>query len=788
MAAAKAKNAGSLLAALSAGAGAFASFAGDQAGKFATTMRNWSQKLDHWGKIITGAQQVAQGIKTGNIGVALAGAFDAAAAAFSKKDADGKETNTTAKNFERYSRMATLVAAGQAAAKSDPPAIDKILDAAMGLAGELNLLKKGGDAAKITAAATRLGVAIAGKDPQAISAAALGLAESIQLAKLQDDDDAADGNKEDKQKIIDRYARANRVVKVAAQAIQAAAKKPRPDYASALDATAQMIAEFTEDKRLDEAARVTAAMDKWTKAIQSKDEMAILQAGVAFGEAIRGLRDSIHEQRDKSKVEAQAQLGPGGKLPEGDAGEIPDFQPGPPDLLPSNPIDPGIVGAMPAIDPSSPSSPSSPTAPDTRGRSNTPNANYTVVAGDTLSGIAQRFKTSVATLRTLNSQLVNDAIYAGQRLNVPGAESISISGDPRQRYDAALKRLTSQSSFDPSSEIFIDYCSAHKALSGEANCPPEPQGFANRPNEIVAVNEEGIVEMLGSKGLVTIDDALLSMLDRIADASNGNGNVAAGTPGQVLLWNDGRVVSTPAMTADLATLLNHGNPLSYDSGQGISGLDRPWQRVGQAGAHGVLTSGVYQLGTYPISRFMGINLPAGSRIRFADPHFAGDSRLFTIFEPGTKRFLAWDGHAPVGGTPHNFYHVNQKGMYGLFGRSNHANLTPAEIPAARGLRVLRVGGRVFLLVGVAVDAAYLTRSVQQSIEQGTPDPAIAQAVRTVGGWGGAWAGAKLGCAGGAAAGVETGPGMALTCLAGGVIGGFAGSFGADWIADMISKD
>jgi LysM repeat protein len=784
MAAAKAKNAGSLLAALSAGAGAFASFAGNQAGKFATTMRNWSQKLDRWGKIITGAQQVAQGIKTGNVGVALAGAFDAAAATFSKKDADGKETNTTAKNFERYSRMATFVAAGQAAAKSDPPAFDKIVDAAIGLAGELNMIKKGGDAAKITAAATRLGVAIAGKNPQAISAAALGLAESIQLAKVQDDD-SPDGNKEDKQKIIDRYARANRVVKVAAQAIQAAAKKPRPDYASALDATAQMIAEFTDDKRLDEAAKVTAAMDKWTKAIQSKDEMAILQAGIAFGESIRGLRESIHEQRDKSKVEAQAQLGPGEKLPEGDAGEVPDVELGSPDLLPSNPIDPGIVNSMPAIDPSSPSSPA---VPDTRGRSNTPNANYTVVAGDTLSGIAQRFKTSVDTLRTLNSQLVNDAIYAGQRLNVPGAESVSISGDARQRYDAALKRMTSQGSFDPNSEIFVDYCSAYKALSGQANCPPEPQGFANRPNEIVVVNEKGIVEMMGSNGVVRIDEALLSMLDQIADASNGNGNVAAGSPGQVLLWNDGRVVSTPAMTADLATLLSHGHPLSYDSGHGISGLDRPWQRVGQAGAHGVLTSGMSQLGTYPISRFMGVNLPAGSRIRFADPTFAGDSRLFTIFEPGTKRFFAWDGHAPVGGTPHNFYHVNQKGMYGLFGLSNHANLTPAEIPAARGLRVLRIGGRVFLLVGVALDAAYLTRSVEQSIEQGTPNPAIAQAIRTVGGWGGGWAGAKLGCAGGAAAGVETGPGMALTCLAGGVIGGFAGYFGADWIADMISKD
>ena len=97
-------------------------------------------------------------------------------------------------------------------------------------------------------------------------------------------------------------------------------------------------------------------------------------------------------------------------------------------------------------------------------------------------------------------------------------------------------------------------------------------------------------------------------------------------------------------------------------------------------------------------------------------------------------------------------------------------------------------GRAFLLIGIAVDAAYLTQSVAQSVEQGTPRPAIAQAIRTVGSWGGAWAGAKLGCAAGGLAGVETGPGMALTCLAGGIVGGFAGYFGADWIADMISED
>lgn len=448
MAATKAKNAGGLLAALSAGAGAFAKFADNQAGKFATTMRRWSEKLDRWAKVITGAQNVAKGIKTGNVGVALGGAFDAVAAGFSKKDADGKETSTKTQNFERYARMAKFAAAGQNAAKADPPAFDQIVDSALGIAGELDLLKKGGDAAKITSNATRLGVAIASKDPQAISAAALGLAEAIQTAKVPDDesDGQPGGSPEEKKKaIMDAYARANRVVTVAAQAIKAAAKKPRPDYASALDASAQLIAEFTEDKRLDAAAKVTATMDAWTKAIHSKDEGAILRAGLAFGESIRDLRTSIHEHKEKAKADAQAKLEAGESMPAEDAGEVPDVDLGPPELLPSRQLEFGLVGLAPAVDPESPMAQSAPAD----SKADTPDANYTVVQGDTLGGIAQRFNTSVATLHALNPQLAGDMIYRDQRLNVPNADvplkpgvSSSMTWQIDPRYVAEADRRT----------------------------------------------------------------------------------------------------------------------------------------------------------------------------------------------------------------------------------------------------------------------------------------------------------------------------------------------------------
>ena len=191
-------------------------------------------------------------------------------------------------------------------------------------------------------------------------------------------------------------------------------------------------------------------------------------------------------------------------------------------------------------------------------------------------------------------------------------------------------------------------------------------------------------------------------------------------------------------------------------------------------------TGVYQLTTFPITRFNGVPLPPGARIRFADRTrlFKGvmPKRLFEILSGDGKGYYAWDAHAPVGKTPHDFYHVNQKGRHGLFGDSNHAPLTGGNLSQARYLRYLKLGGRLSLVVGVAVDSVQLEKAVVRSLKEGSVKPFADQAIRSASGWAAAWAGAKAGVALGGRAGIKVGPGIAMTAI-GGLIGGVAGYFG-----------
>lgn len=444
MTAAKAKSPGSLLAALSDGAAAFAGFAGDKAGAFAKKMTDWSKKLEKWGNVVSGGEKVVAGIKNKDPGAALSGAFDAAGAFVSKKDETGEETSSKAKDLQRYSRMAGFVSAGQKAAKGAPPNYGGVVEAAMGLATELKT--KGGkapkaleDANRIVASASRLSSAVQSNNPEAIVEAALGLAQTIQTTRYDDPDPNpnakdtdGDGISDDREKVLKRYSTASSIVKFAGSAITAASAKPRPNYTAALSAGTQLIADLTENKRVDQAAVIASKLDAWTNAIKSKNEAAIIDAGKAFGESIMAMKSLIEQERDEAKKAAQAKMAPGENLEGDDGGAIPSTSFGEVVELrgtvkPNGPETEGAESEVTegadteGLEALPTTTPVTPRAPMT-GREATPGANYSVVPGDTLSGIAQRFKTTVARLRTLNPQLVNDKIYLGQRLNVPGAE------------------------------------------------------------------------------------------------------------------------------------------------------------------------------------------------------------------------------------------------------------------------------------------------------------------------------------------------------------------------------
>ena len=382
--------------------------------------------------------------------------------------------------------------------------------------------------------------------------------------------------------------------------------------------------------------------------------------------------------------------------------------------------------------------------------------------------------------------------------NAVPQQSSTTPDSAQTTYRSARETLLQQGpDIDPRSSAFQQYGRACEALASSGEPPSdEPTGVLIPADRMLAVGESGQVELLSGSDLVVLGEDLFPVLDDVASASQTGQLPAAAAVNpmqQVLLWSDGRAAFVPPLTADLATLLIQGQPATFDAAEGIGGLDKPWERVRDAGMHSVLTSGLYQLGSHPLSHFNGVSLPPGSRIKFADVgrlmQGQMETRLVTVFQRGTNRYYAWDAHLPVGNQPHSYWHVNQKGMSsGLFGQANHSPLTPGQIAQARNLRYIRVGGRVLFVAGILVDGYALYNSAAQSVEQETPRPVVAQVVRTVGGWGGAWAGAKLGCAGGALAGAETGPGLVLTCIAGGIVGGFAGYAGADWIADMISED
>jgi LysM repeat protein len=134
------------------------------------------------------------------------------------------------------------------------------------------------------------------------------------------------------------------------------------------------------------------------------------------------MADIIKQDRADARKAAEAKLAPGETLGD-DGGDIPRFETsvdvvGHADVVPL--IGPGIITTM--QEPVAEVSTSEEFRIGLGPRDNTPGANYTVIGGDTLSGIASRFKVGVSLLQQGNPQLAANKLYVGQRIYVPGAD------------------------------------------------------------------------------------------------------------------------------------------------------------------------------------------------------------------------------------------------------------------------------------------------------------------------------------------------------------------------------
>ncbi|TMQ06287.1 MAG: DUF4157 domain-containing protein [Deltaproteobacteria bacterium] len=443
MTAAKAKNAGSLLGALAAGAAVFAAKSGETAGKFAETMKRWSDRLEKWGKIISGGQKVVQSIQKGDPIAAIGGAFDTAVTVAGAKTATGKA-------LTRASKITGFVNAGKQALAAKPPSYAAVAEAALGIAGQLKEDRRLDDANRIIASATRLKAAWDKRDsdPSALAEAALGLAESIQLAKYDVEHDEKKGEDgkpapdEARAAITTRYERAGKIVTAASAVLKAATAKPRPSYVAALDAATQLVAELTASKKIDAAAEVTSKLNAWTQAVNAKDPAAIAEAILALGEAIHGLHGVIAEEHASAKKDAQAQLAPGETLPDDGGAELPpgpdgpaamDDAPGEQDPTPTNrdsgiggPYDDGNdyaitpVSYQPGQSPQQPAGPAKPAAPPKQ-----PTIPGKIIAGGPLSNAdVEAIETAAKSVANRRYIAYSDVIKVGGalawRANNPG--------------------------------------------------------------------------------------------------------------------------------------------------------------------------------------------------------------------------------------------------------------------------------------------------------------------------------------------------------------------------------
>ena len=311
--AAKAKSPGSLMAALAGGAAAFASFTENATTGFGATMKKWSEKLETWAKRISGAEATIKAAKDGDPLGALQGAFHTTATFMPEGKQEG---------WERAARVTGMGRQAQQALSQNPPDYMTVADISLQIADELTQSRAVEDASRITSQANRLKQAIASGDVAAIAAAALELANAIAIARYDALHPEGEGGQagtptpdQERYKLMTRFDRATKCIYAVGAAVNAAQQKPRPDYISALESVTEVLSLMIGDKWTDRAARLTASFAAWTRAVNSRDQMAILNAAEAFGNEIMTVKGEMEEDRRQAEQEQAGRAGDAAKDP-----------------------------------------------------------------------------------------------------------------------------------------------------------------------------------------------------------------------------------------------------------------------------------------------------------------------------------------------------------------------------------------------------------------------------------------------------------------------------------------
>jgi hypothetical protein len=302
--AAKAKSPGSLMAALAGGAAAFASFTENATTGFGATMKKWSEKLETWAKRVQGAEMTVRAAKGGDPLGALQGAFTTTATFMPEGKQEG---------WERAARVTGMGRSAQQALSKNPPDYMTVADIALQIADEFTASQAIEDASRITSKANTLKQAIASGDFAAIAAAALELANAIAIARYDALHPQGEGGQagtptpdQERYKLMTRFDRATKCIYAVGAAVNAAQQKPRPDYITALENVTEVLSLMIGDKWTDRAARLTASFANWTRAVNSRDQMAILNAAEAFGNDIMSVRAEMEQEKaDAEKEQAE---------------------------------------------------------------------------------------------------------------------------------------------------------------------------------------------------------------------------------------------------------------------------------------------------------------------------------------------------------------------------------------------------------------------------------------------------------------------------------------------------